>query len=38
MHGIGISRGVNGNCGDAQLFAGPQNAEGDFAAVGDEYL
>ena len=38
MHRISISGGVNRNCGNAKLFGRAQNAQGDFAAIGNEDL
>jgi len=35
---IAIRFGVNGHGGDAQFFAGADDAQGDFSAVGNEYL
>jgi len=34
--GIGVSGGVHRHGFDAQFPAGPQNAQGDFASVGDQ--
>ena len=36
MQGVGIGFGINGNCFNVQLLAGTDNADGDFASVGDE--
>jgi hypothetical protein len=36
MHKVAIGAGVHGNGFDAEFFAGAQNAEGDFAAVGNQ--
>ena len=36
MHGVRIHRGVDGHGGDAELLAGPQDAQRDLAAIGDE--
>jgi hypothetical protein len=36
MHGVGISRRVHGDGLDAEFLAGPQDAQRDLAAIGDE--
>ena len=33
-----VDLGKHGDAGDAQLFAGADNAQGDLAAVGDQYF
>ena len=38
MHGICVSRRMDGYSRDAQFAAGPQDAQGDFTTVGDEDL
>jgi hypothetical protein len=36
MEGIGIRLGINGNGAQSHFSAGADNADGDFAAVGNE--
>ena len=36
VQGEAVFVGVNGDRADAQLVAGPKDADGDFTAVGDE--
>src|SRR5690606_14081347 len=38
VHGIGVRERVDGNGLDAQFLAGAQDAQGDFAAIGDQNL
>ena len=38
MKGMNIRFGIDGDRANAKLFAGSNNAEGDFAAVSDEDL
>ena len=38
VQGVAIHRAVNGHGGDPQLAAGAQDAQGDFAPVGDQQL
>src|SRR5260370_16482857 len=38
MHRIGVGGGMHGNGGDAEFLARAQHAQGDFAAIGYEYL
>ena len=36
MHGVGVGGGMHGDGGDAELLAGAQHPQGDFAAIGYE--
>jgi hypothetical protein len=38
MHGVGIGGRMHGDGLDAQFLAGAQDAQCDFAAIGDEDL
>ena len=38
MHGIGISRGVNGHGGNAEFLARAKNTQCNLAAIGNEDL
>ena len=38
MHGVGVGGRVHRHRGDAELFRGPQDAQGDLAPVGNEDL
>ncbi len=38
VHGRVVGGGVHGHGRDAELLAGPQDAERDLAAIGDQYL
>ena len=38
MHGVGVGGGMYGDCGDAQFFARPLNAQSDLAAIGNQDL
>ncbi len=38
VHGGGVGLGVHGHGGDAHLLAGPVDAQGNLAAIGDEDL
>ena len=37
VSGVSVGVGVDGDCSDAQSATGADDAQGDFAAVGDEY-
>ncbi len=38
MHRVGIRGRMHGDCGDAKLLAGAQDAERDLAAIGNQDL
>ena len=38
VEAIFVGSGVNGDSGDTHFTAGPDDAEGNFSSVGDEYL
>jgi hypothetical protein len=35
---VNVCLGINGDCLDAQLFASPDNSDGDLAAIGNKYF
>ena len=38
MHGVGVGRRMHGDCRDAEFLGGAQDAQRDFAAIGDKDL